>query len=470
MKYLLIISMFVSFSALQSQNQFSENLITNETHFKKTGNSTENCLSPLQRLQIEIEINKNRQRFIKEGILSPFYSSKAILFDFPLKAKEGFNDPGYYTISSYIDHDPDYPDHLKDFNCGELTYDTEDGYNHQGTDFLLWPFPWYKMDNEQVEVVAAAPGIILYKQDGNFDRNCDGEDLPWNAIFIQHSNGYVTWYGHLKDGSLTEKFVGEEIEAGEYLGVVGSSGISLQPHLHFEVHDENDNIIDPYLGPCNPTADESFWLEQRPYLDAGINKITTNSTLAVFPDCPQQETLNESSTFSGNDTIFLLLYFRNLSAGDNVNITITRPDNSIHSQWVWESPLPFYVASWNYWFLLLKNEQDGNWKFEANYNNETYTHEFQYTNAQSIKENKIQKLSVSPNPVSDKVRISVPVNLSGNFHFQITNITGQKIELIPELNEDKKSFLLNCENLVNGVYIITIENDGTHYQGRFIKR
>jgi uncharacterized membrane protein len=153
-----------------------------------------------------------------------------------------------------------------------------------------------------------------------------------------------------------------------------------------------------------------------------------------------------------------------------VNITITRPDNSIHSQWVWESPLPFYVASWNYWFLLLKNEQDGNWKFEANYNNETYTHEFQYTNAQSIKENKIQKLSVSPNPVSDKVRISVPKPLTGSFHFQITNITGQKMNVIPELNEDKKSLFLNCVNLINGVYVITIDNDGKYYRGRFIKR
>ena len=469
MKLLLIILIFIPFSALQSQNHFSGNFINNETSFGKIHNSTKKCLSPKQRLQIEEGINENRQVLLQENILEP-KDSKAVLFTFPLKAKDGFNDPGFYTVSSYMDHDTSFPNHFLDYNCGELTYDTEDGYNHQGTDFLLWPFPWYKMDNDLVEVVAAAPGIILYKQDGNYDRNCDGEDLPWNAICIQHSNGYVSWYGHLKNGSLTEKTVGEEVEAGEYLGIVGSSGISFQPHLHFEVHDENDNIVDPYQGECNPTIEESLWLDQKPYLDAGINKISTNSTLPIFPDCPQQETLNESQTFSGNDTIFLLLYFRNLPTGDNVNITITRPDNSIHSQWNWENPLPFYIASWNYWFLILKNEQDGIWKFEASYNNETYTHEFQYTHAQSIKENRIQKLSIFPNPVSHNVNISVPVPLSKGFHFQITHITGQKMNVSPELSNDKKSLFMNCGKLTEGVYVISIEDNGEHYWGRLVKR
>jgi len=404
-----------------------------------------------------------------EGVLNSPDLSKAVLFDFPLKAKEGFIDHGFYTVSSYMDHDNDFPDHLQDFNCGEITYDTEDGYNHQGTDFLLWPSPWYKMDNDQVEVVAAAPGIIIYKQDGNFDRTCNSEDLPWNAIFIQHSNGYTTWYGHLKNGSVTQKFVGEEVAEGEYLGVVGSSGISTKPHLHFEVYDEENNLVDPYQGSCNPELDESLWLDQKPYIDAGINKITTNSTLPVTPDCPQQEIMNESLTFSGNDTVFLFIYFRNLSTGDNVNITITRPDNSIHSQWVWESGLPFYVASWNYWFLILKNEQDGLWKFEATYKNENYTHEFQYTKTASIEEYELQKLLIFPNPVSEKAIISMPEILSKDFKIRLTNMMGQRIEVFPELNEDGKSLILNCENLTKGYYIISIEDNGRNYWGQLIK-
>ncbi len=463
MKYLLTISLILNIIGTNAQEYYLEGSYKSNLPFIQS-------ITIQQREQIKEKLKTNCVFLEEKGILNTYDSSKDILFGFPLKSKDDLNDPGFYTVSSYVDHDSLFPGHLQDFNCGELTYDTDEGYNHQGTDFLLWPFPWYKMDNNQVEVVAAAPGIIIYKQDGNFDRNCNGEDSTWNAVFILHSNGYTTWYGHLKDGSITEKEVGEEVELGEYLGIVGSSGISIQPHLHFEVYDEENKLIDPYEGPCNPDLNESLWLDQKPYIDAGINRIATNSTLPVYHDCPQQETLNESSDFHGNDTIFLLLYFRNLSQGDNVEITITRPDNSIHSHWTWESDLTNYIASWNYWFLILQGDQDGTWKFEAKYNNEIYIHEFHYTNAASINENKIQGLVIFPNPVSKKVKISFPDPLSKDLIFRITNLMGQKMDVFPELNEDGKSFLLDCNRIPDGSYIISIEANEKHYRGHFIKR
>jgi len=335
---------------------------------------------------------------------------------------------------------------------------------------MIWPFPWYKMDNDQVEVVAAADGFVIHKQDGSFDRNCDGEDITFNAIFIQHSKEYVTWYLHLKNGSVTEKEVGEEVEMGEYLGIVGSSGISFLPHLHFEVHDYENNMVDPYLGSCNPDLDESLWLEQQPYKDAGINRIATNSALPVYLECPAQEILNESSDFYGNDTIFLLLYFRNLTPNDDVEITISRPDNSIHSQWIWNNPLTYYIASWNYWFLILNDEQYGTWNFKAEHNNQNYIHDFHYSNTEAIEENEIQRLSVIPNPVSGQAKITVPGTLSKSYTSQIININGKKMMLIPEVNEDRKSLIFNCEDLQNGTYIVIIKDEGVSYQGQLIKR
>ena len=64
------------------------------------------------------------------------------------------------------------------------------------------------MDYDQVYVVAAAPGVIVFKQDGNFDRNCGFTGDPWNAVYVQHADGSVAWYGHMKNGSLTPKAVG----------------------------------------------------------------------------------------------------------------------------------------------------------------------------------------------------------------------------------------------------------------------
>jgi murein DD-endopeptidase MepM/ murein hydrolase activator NlpD len=111
------------------------------------------------------------------------------------------------------------------------------------------------MDSNDVEIVSAAAGTILYKSDGNFDRSCTFNNNNWNAVYVQHSDGSVAWYGHMKAGTLTTKNVGASVAQGEYLGVVGSSGNSTGPHLHFEVYDSGNNLIDPYAGTCNTTPE-----------------------------------------------------------------------------------------------------------------------------------------------------------------------------------------------------------------------
>ena len=62
---------------------------------------------------------------------------------------------------------------LLDYNCGTKTYDMPTGYNHRGTDISLWPFSWNQFYAEQAEVVAAATGEIVLKQDGNYGDNDD---------------------------------------------------------------------------------------------------------------------------------------------------------------------------------------------------------------------------------------------------------------------------------------------------------
>ena len=128
---------------------------------------------------------------------------------------------------------------VADCACGSRTYDLVGG-GHRGTD--IFPlFGWRKLDNEEVIVVAAAPGTIVLKQDGNQDRSCGTLSvlLPnasqWNAVSLRHADGSLTWYGHLKKNSLTPKKVGDTVDEGEYLGAVGSSGFSTGPHMHFEV-------------------------------------------------------------------------------------------------------------------------------------------------------------------------------------------------------------------------------------------
>ncbi len=52
------------------------------------------------------------------------------------------------------------------------------------------------------------------------------------TIVIDHGNGLTTRYGHL---SKLEVVAGQELKRGEELGLVGSTGRSTGPHLHYEV-------------------------------------------------------------------------------------------------------------------------------------------------------------------------------------------------------------------------------------------
>lgn len=53
-----------------------------------------------------------------------------------------------------------------------------------------------------------------------------------NMIEISHGNGYVTRYAHNKENLVA---VGDRVEKGQAIAVMGSSGRSTGPHVHFEV-------------------------------------------------------------------------------------------------------------------------------------------------------------------------------------------------------------------------------------------
>ena len=64
-----------------------------------------------------------------------------------------------------------------------------------------------------------------------------------NLIIVRHFNGFETYYAHHWD-LLVRK--GDTVSAGDGLGIIGSTGHSTGPHLHFEIW-HNGISIDPEL-------------------------------------------------------------------------------------------------------------------------------------------------------------------------------------------------------------------------------
>lgn len=56
------------------------------------------------------------------------------------------------------------------------------------------------------------------------------------CVIVKHSKLFTTLYGHLSKVLVK---VNEEVESGQNVGLLGSSGRSTGPHLHYEVHQNN---------------------------------------------------------------------------------------------------------------------------------------------------------------------------------------------------------------------------------------
>lgn len=335
------------------------------------------CVPEDERERIEAMLAANiGQLRADRGIAAP--EGTSVLLQWPLRAAVGFDDPGFHAIPAFVDHDLS-PSGL-DYHCGDRTSSPASNNNHRGTDISAWPHPWLKMENDQVEVVAAAAGTIVGKQDGQFDKSCGGCVGSGNQVYVRHADGSVAWYLHMKKFSVTTKSVGQTVAAGEYLGVVGSSGCSSGPHLHFELHLANGNLQDPFGGPCNSLNANSWWIEQPPYYDSALNKFTVGFLFPTAPECPGIENTNEWTTFSPVQTVYFTSYFRDPQVGQVASYRLLRPDGSLDATWSYALPHnETNVKSDARAFSL--TDPPGLWRLEVDYLSQQESIEFTLTEA-----------------------------------------------------------------------------------------
>lgn len=223
--------------------------------------------------------------------------------------------------------------------------------NHNGVDIVPLPFRWEMMDNENVDVIAAADGEVLYLDDGNFDRNCGdeghilGDLIPFegygNFVALLHDDNSVTLYGHMKNGTVATLAPGDEVVAGQYLGKIGSSGNSSDPHLHFEVRNcEACSYFEPWFDAagCNTDVVASWWADQRPYYEPQILRLMTAWSLPLDKTCffyesGENENVYDRNHFNSGDNVLASVAIRDFLVGDVMDIAILNSSGVIQESW-----------------------------------------------------------------------------------------------------------------------------------------
>jgi murein DD-endopeptidase MepM/ murein hydrolase activator NlpD len=92
---------------------------------------------------------------------------------------------------------------------------------HGGLDFAGKP---------GTEIIAAADGVVSWSR----ERYGFG-----NLVEINHGNGYVTRYAHNKENLVA---LGDTVEQGQIIALMGSTGRSTGTHLHFEVWKDGKSV------------------------------------------------------------------------------------------------------------------------------------------------------------------------------------------------------------------------------------
>jgi hypothetical protein len=428
---LLIVLFFCSFNLLAQDGGGIYSFGKNDEH--------QPCLTEDQYQTIERECNENTKAFR----LAAASQVAAVTFSWPLRAANGLNDCSYYCIGAYVDQDP-ASSAVKDFNCGSTTYD-----GHNGTDIALFPFPFYKMDHNQVEVIAAAAGTIVTKTDGNFDKNCGVNALTPNYIVLQQN-------------SLTSKIVGDAVAAGEYLGSVGSSGSSGGPHLHFEVWSGSTvaTLNDPYSGTCNSLNASSWWANQKLYREPAIVKASLHTAVPVMPACPATETPNEDSCFQSGATAVFAIYLRNETTGMVANCKILNPNGTTFTSWSHTGPGDF-SGTWWYWNKTLPVAQ-GTYTFETTMNGITCSKHFtincSVTGTKTYTD--LSSFELFPNPANNSATVNAEGLANGDAKIFITNTLGQVLmseNITIENNVVLKNFSMS--EFTGGIYFFTLETE-----------
>jgi hypothetical protein len=242
------------------------------------------------------------------------------------------------TCPNYVDLDGSSG--LRDWDCTKYTYN-----GHGGHDYTIGSF---QVQAVGVPEFAVLDGIVVDAHDGEDDTNTTCSGTPEaNYVVIDHGGGLYTYNWHFRKGSVAVS-AGQSVVAGQQIGLMGSSGCSTAPHLHFESR-VNDNVYEPYAGACR--AGESGWASQLPVRRDCYAAMFGLSAEAFEGrnGLPWDEAPRTGTFVAGARTVYLMIQGGNSPSRARLDFRFLRPDGSEAARYGWDSPDPavygdFWIA------------------------------------------------------------------------------------------------------------------------------
>jgi murein DD-endopeptidase MepM/ murein hydrolase activator NlpD len=249
-------------------------------------------------------------------------AEEAISLALPVKCQPGVS----CFFQNYVDHDAS--DKVRDYHCGGRSYN-----GHDGTDIRIRN---QEIQRQGVEVLAAAPGRVIGGRNDMDDVSVRtagkaaiaGKECG-NGVVIEHAGGWRTQYCHMAKGSVRVK-VGDQLTAGQPIGLVGLSGDTEFFHLHFTVR-HRGKTVDPfaYGAPENSCSGgrplwaaslgEQVQYRPREIIDYGFAGIAPTMALVESGEIGRHPVIPDSNA--------LVAYVRaiGLQAGDQQSLAVQGP-------------------------------------------------------------------------------------------------------------------------------------------------
>ncbi len=251
----------------------------------------------------------------------------------PIAGREGHA----WVINNYLDHDPAVGairDHTGATGMAAKTYD-----GHRGIDIDIADF---RAMDRGVPVHAMSPGTVEFVHNGEFDRqttlpaNCD---RMANMVGVRTATGHLILYLHLRLNSIAVQD-GQRIETGQMLGLVGSSGCSSWPHLHIEITDCKNVLVDPM---------ESQLFIEPPAYDFHVGLMDVYVRRGGVSSVDQlRDAMGDDASFTTLDTFGIGVILGGGLVSDRISFELVQGDGTVFSAWNLDFDQTYRRSVW-YW-------------------------------------------------------------------------------------------------------------------------